>query len=244
MALNEFPTADARRQAAVELVTLAEHLATPRRSFAQALDVARSARPDLAATVDAGFAAPAPSTGRPSSGPRSAVAPSAHQQLLALAETARAGDPALTSEAAYSAALIANPELYNNYIGERADGQQVLPFGEHLGDVLGGGRMPIPRDREYDSRPALWAARGRQLHADGVTASDKQGYALAMAETPGTDSSVRRTASPAPTIDTGDGANHARWSARASELYRSGRAKTWQQGYSDAMGETAATDDQ
>jgi hypothetical protein len=53
--------------AGVELVALAEALASPRTSFESAFRTARAARPDLAATIDAsGFAQSAPPTGRPS----------------------------------------------------------------------------------------------------------------------------------------------------------------------------------
>lgn len=238
MSPQPFPTADARRAAGVELVMLAEHLATPRTTFAQALDVARSARPDLAATVDAGFAAPAPSTSRQSSGPRSAVPASAHQQLVMFSEQLRSADPTMTAEQAFANALETHPELYAAYLDQRANGQTTMQFGDRLGHRVGGGHQPISRDGEFDARPQQWALRARELHAEGAASTVEGAYALAMAESPATDSSVRHTVSPAPSIDTGDGANHARWSARASELYKSGRAKTWQQGYSDAMRET------
>jgi hypothetical protein len=242
-----YPTSAQRQAASLELIQLAEALGNPRTTFAEALSVARGAREDLARIVDAGRFATSPtsSAARPNL-PQTAPL-DAHGALLVAAEKLRAADPALSVEGAYAAAMVASSDLRAGLasdwhgaelavaLSENARSARIR-FGEALGRPLGA----VGPDAEYAAAPSRWAARGRQLVADGSAATAEIGYSMAMAEAPTATTTQRPV--PAARTETNDGRAHAEWSARASELYKqgrvnpaTGRAISWQGCYALAM---------
>jgi hypothetical protein len=149
--MTMLPTRQERTDAEFRILQFAENLAGSC-SFAQAVVTARGALPTDAAIVDNFFAATSTATPRPAV-PTSTSRQSAHDRIVALAETARASNPALTTEGAYLQQLQAHPELQQALADERHARDQRLMLAEVarrdrvlLGEALGRKLGAVPAD--------------------------------------------------------------------------------------------------